>query len=101
MNFRMEIMFILNFDNFPCSRIRIRIRIPNTDPDPGEQNQCGSGVKSGSSTPIITYVKRFAHVKILLFVTAKSHLDPDPHWVGPWIRIRFRTEVKSGDPDPH
>jgi len=33
----------VNFSQFPCSWIPIRISIPNTDPDPGEPNQCGSG----------------------------------------------------------
>ncbi len=41
---RLEIRLLnVNFDQFPCSRIRIRICIPNRDPDPGEPNQPGSG----------------------------------------------------------
>ncbi len=32
---------IVKFGKFPCSWIRIRK--PNTNPDPGEPNQCGSG----------------------------------------------------------
>jgi hypothetical protein len=33
------------------------------------------------------------HVKIQIFVMIKSDQYPDPHWFGPWIRIRI--EVKS------
>jgi hypothetical protein len=35
----LEIRFIRLFGQLP---FLIRIRIPNTDPDPGEPNQCGS-----------------------------------------------------------
>ncbi len=46
-----------------------------------------------------TYIKNIFHVKIQLFVTETSDhdLDPDPHRLAPWIRIRIwiRIEVKS------
>jgi hypothetical protein len=32
----------VNFEQFPCSWIRIIFRIPNADPDPGQLNKCGS-----------------------------------------------------------
>jgi hypothetical protein len=38
---------LVSFGLFPCSRIRIRIS--NTDPDPGEPNQCGSGPDPGQT----------------------------------------------------
>jgi hypothetical protein len=48
-----------NFDQFPCSWIRIRIRIPNTDPDPGQPNQCGSGSATllWISSPVVLHLK--------------------------------------------
>jgi hypothetical protein len=44
-----------------------------------------------------TYSTYIFREKILHFVTFKSDqdLDPDPHWLAPWIRIRIRIEIKS------
>jgi hypothetical protein len=35
------------------------------------------------------------HVKIQLFVTARSNRDPDPHWFSSLIRIRIENNADS------
>jgi hypothetical protein len=49
-------MRIICFVWYPCSWIRIRI--PDTDPDPGEQNQCGSGSETLLARCILGPVNR-------------------------------------------
>jgi hypothetical protein len=55
----------VNFGQFPCSSIRISI--PNTDLDPEEANQCGSGsttlAKSKKKKPNPNRVQRLENTK--------------------------------------
>ena len=86
-------------------RIRVRIDLALLDPDPDPYWECGSGSRrkeidqnqqinliSSLSKWLLylhryvcfmtyydnTYMKYISHVKIQLFVTAKSDQDPDP-----------------------
>ncbi len=40
-------------------------------------------------------MKYIFNAKIKLFVPAKFDQEPDPQWLGPWIRIWIHIEVKS------
>jgi hypothetical protein len=58
----------VNFGQFPCSWIRIRI--PNTDPDPGQPNECGSGSK--------TLVELFVVANLIVMFCRTRHNGREP-----------------------
>jgi len=75
----------------------IRIENADRDTDPGVrrlQINLISGLSKGLFylcrylSFMTFYIKKYIlHVKVYLFVTAKSDRDPDPYWGKSWIRI--------------
>ncbi len=57
----------MNFNQFPCSWIRIQIRVlPNTDTDPEEPNQCGSIRIRNTKWKPVFFFSRNAAAKALI-----------------------------------